>query len=331
MPYEVGKAALDYLVSHSGTHRNLEVDFFGGEPLMNLQVVKDLTAYARSIEKANGKTFRFTLTTNGMLLDDEVTDFCNREMSNVVLSLDGRWEVHDRLRRTVSGSGSYDTIVPKFQAFVKARKQASPGRQSYYIRGTFTHFNTDFTNDLFHMRDLGFDQLSMEPVVCAPDSPYALTAEDLETVKSQYELLARYMAEHRDFAFYHFNIDLKHGPCIYKRLKGCGSGTEYLAVTPTGDFYPCHQFVGERDFLVGNVWDGITHPDICADFGRCTVLDKPDCRDCWARLWCAGGCAANAYHDSGYIQGVHRDGCELFRKRLECAIWLQTVPKEKRP
>ena len=330
MPFEVGRRALDYLLAHCGGHKNLEVDFFGGEPLLNWQVVKDLVRYAREKEREAGKRFRFTLTTNGVLIDDDVIGFCNREMSNVVLSLDGRPEVHDRLRRTANGRGSYDIVVPKFQKFVRAR-----GEKNYYMRGTFTHFNPDFTRDLYHMAELGFHSLSMEPVVCAPDSDFALTAGDIERVKGEYEALALEMARRRlrrssaaslcsdpVFSFYHYNLDLKHGPCIYKRVKGCGSGTEYMAVTPSGAFYPCHQFVGEPEFCMGNVWDGVTRPDICAQFAACTLQTKPECRDCWAKYWCAGGCAANAYHASGSVQGVHKEGCELFRKRMECAIWL---------
>lgn len=322
MSFEVGKQALDFLVANSGTRKNLEVDFFGGEPLMNWDVVKKLVEYARSIEKENGKNFRFTLTTNGMLLDDEVTEFCNREMSNVVLSLDGRREVHDRLRKDYMGRGSYDVIVPKFQDFVKKR-----GDKSYYMRGTYTHNNVDFTNDIFHMADLGFSELSMEPVVCSPDDPYALTQEDLPELFSQYEILANEMikrdCEGRGFTFYHYMIDLANGPCIYKRISGCGSGTEYMAVTPTGDFYPCHQFVGDEKYLMGNVWDGVTNLEMRENFRKCNVYSRPECKDCWAKLYCSGGCAANAYHWSGDINGIYEYGCELFKKRMECAIMIQ--------
>ena len=323
MSYEVGKQALDFLVANSGARHNLEVDFFGGEPLMNWEVVKQLVAYARSIEEEHGKRFRFTLTTNGVLLDDDVMEFANREMHNVVLSLDGRREVHDALRRDYAGNGSYERIVPKFQKFVRRRGM------SYYIRGTFTHANTDFLNDILHMADLGFTELSMEPVVCPPGEPYALTEEDLPVLKEQYEKLAfemlRREREGRPFTFYHYMIDLAHGPCIYKRLSGCGSGSEYLAVTPWGDLYPCHQFVGDERFLMGNVWDGVTNTALREQFKSCNVYSRPECRDCWARLYCAGGCAANAYHAAGSIQGVYEYGCELFRKRMECAIWLQAV------
>ena len=324
MSFEVGKQALDYLVAHSGTRHNLEVDFFGGEPLMNWDVVKQLVHYARSIEKEAGKNFRFTLTTNGMLIDDDVIDFVNREMSNVVLSLDGRKEIHDRLRVDYKGEGSYDRIVPKFQKLVKAR-----GNTRYYMRGTFTHANPDFTKDLFHMADLGFTELSMEPVVCAPDDPAALTPEDIEIVKDQYEILAldmlRREREGKPITFYHYMIDLEAGPCIYKRLSGCGSGTEYMAVTPWGDLYPCHQFVGDSAYKLGDVWQGVTNTALREQFRACNAYSRPDCRDCWARLYCSGGCAANAYHASGSISGIYKPGCELFKKRMECAIMMKVV------
>ncbi|OUQ44451.1 thioether cross-link-forming SCIFF peptide maturase [Gemmiger sp. An120] len=327
MSFEVGKQALDFLVAHSGTRRNLEVDFFGGEPLMNWQVVKDLVAYARSIEKEKNKNFRFTLTTNGVLVDDEVIEFANKEMHNVVMSLDGRKEVHDRLRRNYAGEGSYDKIVPKFQEFARRR-----GNKDYYVRGTFTHNNLDFTNDIFHMADLGFTELSMEPVVCAPGEPYALTEEDLPVLKEQYEILANEMLrrrrEGRPFTFYHYMIDLTHGPCIYKRIAGCGSGTEYLAVTPWGDLYPCHQFVGDEKYRMGDVWQGVTNTELRDEFKLCNVYARPGCKDCWARLYCSGGCAANAYHATGSIRGVYEYGCELFRKRMECAIMLQVAQAE---
>ena len=324
MSFEVGKQALDYLIAHSGTRRNLEVDFFGGEPLMNFDVVKRLVAYARSVEKEKGKNFRFTLTTNGMLIDDEVIDFANREMSNVVLSLDGRKTVHDRFRVDYAGRGSYETIVPKFQKLVEAR-----GNRGYYMRGTFTHFNPDFTNDVFHMADLGFTELSMEPVVCAPDDPSALTKEDIEIVKQEYEKLAvdmlRRKKEGHPITFYHYMLDLEGGPCIYKRISGCGSGTEYMAVTPWGDLYPCHQFVGDEKYKLGNVWDGVINTALREEFRACNAYARPDCADCWAKLYCSGGCAANAYHATGSIRGVYEPGCELFRKRIECAIMMKAA------
>ena len=324
MPFEVGKQALDFLIQNSGSRVNLEVDFFGGEPLMNWQVVKDLVAYARSQEAAHHKHFRFTLTTNGVLLDDEVTEFCNREMHNVVLSLDGRKEVHDRLRKNYAGQGSYDLIVPKFQRFVQQR-----GDRDYYIRGTFTHENTDFTNDIFHMADLGFTELSMEPVVCAPEDPYALRPEDLPVLFEQYEILAKEMLkreeEGRPFTFYHYMLDLEGGPCLHKRMSGCGSGTEYLAVTPWGELFPCHQFVNDPAYSMGDVWKGVTNTTMGEKFHRCNVVANPACRDCWARLYCAGGCAANAYHASGDINGTYEYGCELFKKRIECAIMIKAA------
>ena len=324
MTPEVGRQALDFLVAHSGSRRNLEVDFFGGEPLMNWPVVKELVAYARSLEAAHHKNFRFTLTTNGVLLDDEVTEFCNREMHNVVLSLDGRREVHDRFRKDYAGRGSYDTVVPRFQRFVEKR-----GDKSYYIRGTYTHYNTDFTQDIFHMADLGFRELSMEPVVCSPEDPCALTQEDLPVLFRQYEILAEEMLRRhrqgRPFTFYHYMLDLRHGPCIYKRIAGCGSGTEYMAVTPWGELYPCHQFVGDERYSLGNVWEGVTRPQVQEEFRACNAYTRPECGDCWARLYCSGGCAANSYHASGSVQGVYRYGCELFKKRMECAIMLQAA------
>ena len=324
MSFEVGKQALDFLVANSRGRRNLEVDFFGGEPLMNFQVVKDLVAYARSIEKEAGKNFRFTLTTNGMLIDDDVIDFANRECSNVVLSLDGRKEVHDRYRVDYAGKGSWETIVPKFQKLVKARKG-----KNYYMRGTFTHANPDFLKDIEAMLDLGFTELSMEPVVGPESDPSSLTREDLPIVLEQYEKLAELMLkrhrEGRPFTFYHYMIDLKGGPCVYKRISGCGSGTEYMAVTPWGDLYPCHQFVGEEAFRLGDVWQGVTNTAAQDSFAACNVYTRPECADCWAKLYCSGGCAANAYHATGSVNGVYSYGCELFRKRMECAIMLEVA------
>lgn len=328
MSFEVGKRALDFLIERSGKRRNLEVDFFGGEPLMNFEVVKELVAYARSMEESCNKNFRFTLTTNGVLLDDDVTEFLNKEMNNVVLSLDGRREVHDRLRKNYAGEGSYDIIVPKFKRFIEKR-----GDKEYYMRGTFTHNNTDFTNDIFHMSDLGFSKLSMEPVVCDPSDPCALTEEDLPVVKKQYEILAEEMLkrekEGRGFTFYHYMLDLTRGPCIYKRVAGCGSGTEYLAVTPWGELFPCHQFVGDQKYSMGNVWDGVTNTELREKFSGCNVYSRQKCRDCWARLYCSGGCAANAYHASGDIEGTYDYGCELFKKRLECAIMMKAAEAEQ--
>lgn len=324
MSYDVGKRALDYLVENSGTRHNLEVDFFGGEPLMNWQVVKDLVAYGHELEKSHDKKFRFTLTTNGVLLDDEVMEFANREMSNVVLSLDGRKEVHDKLRTTRNGKGSYDMIVPKFQKLADSR-----GQKDYYIRGTYTHYNTDFTSDILHMADLGFKEISIEPVVADPKEPYALRKEDLPKLLSEYDRLAVEMLKRRragnGFTFYHYMIDLTGGPCIVKRISGCGVGTEYMAVTPCGDFYPCHQFVGDPDFLMGNVYDGVTNAGVRDTFKLCNVYAHEECKNCFARLYCSGGCAANAYHSTGSVNGIYEMGCELHRKRIECAIMLKVA------
>ena len=319
MSYEVGKRALDFLVKNSGSRRNLEVDFFGGEPLMNFEVVKKLVEYARSIEKEMGKNFRFTLTTNGVLVDDEVIEFANKEMSNVVLSLDGRKEVHDKFRVDYNGKGSWEKIVPKFQKFVQKR-----GGKNYYMRGTFTHNNPDFLEDIKVMLDLGFNELSMEPVVCADGDISKLTDEDLPIVLEQYEKLASLMLEKdkegKPFTFYHYMIDLTGGPCIYKRISGCGSGTEYMAVTPWGDLYPCHQFVGDEKFKLGDIYNGVTNTKIQQEFMDCNVYAREDCKDCWAKLYCSGGCAANAYHSTGSVTGVYKYGCTLFKKRMECAI-----------
>ena len=327
MSFEVGKRALDFLIENSGTRRNLEVDFFGGEPLMNWDVVKQLVQYAREVEKEHNKNFRFTLTTNGMLIDDEVIEFSNKEMSNVVLSLDGRKEINDLTRVDYAGNGSYDKIVPKFKKFVESR-----GGKGYYMRGTFTHANPDFTKDVFHMADLGFTELSMEPVVSAPDAPNALTPEDLEIVKEQYEILAKEMikrnAEGRGFTFYHYMLDLTEGPCVYKRISGCGSGTEYMAVTPWGDLYPCHQFVGEESYKLGDIWNGVTNDSLREDFRSCNAYSREECKDCWAKLYCSGGCAANAFHASGSIRGIYEPGCELFRKRIECAVMIKVAEDE---
>ena len=324
MSLEVGKRALDFLIENSHGRRNLEVDFFGGEPLMNFDMIKELVAYARVREKECGKNFRFTLTTNGVLVDDDVIEFSNKEMSNVVLSLDGRKEVHDRYRVDYAGVGSWEKIVPKFQRFVSMR-----GGKNYYMRGTFTHANPDFLEDIKEMLSLGFTELSMEPVVCAPSDPSALTEEDKAIVFEQYEKLVALMLERRregkPFTFYHYMIDLKGGPCIYKRVSGCGSGTEYMAVTPWGDLYPCHQFVGDEKFKLGNIWDGVTNTAVVGEFASCNVYSRPECADCWAKLYCSGGCAANAYHATGSVSGVYKYGCELFRTRMECAIMLEAA------
>lgn len=324
MSFEVGKKALDFLIQNSGSRRNLEVDFFGGEPLMNWQVVKDLVAYGREQEKLHDKNFRFTLTTNGVLLNDEIMEFCNREMANVVLSIDGRKEVHDFMRPFRSGKGSYDLILPKFKRFAESR-----GQQKYYVRGTFTHHNLDFSNDVLHLADEGFEQISVEPVVADPKEDYALQEADLPKIFEEYDRLAAEMVkrekEGRGFTFFHFMIDLSGGPCVYKRLSGCGSGTEYLAVTPWGDLYPCHQFVGIEKYLMGNVDEGITRPDIVDEFKCCNVYTKEKCRKCFARFYCSGGCSANSYNAHGTIQDAYDLGCELQRKRVECAIMIKAA------
>lgn len=329
MSFEVGKKALDFLIANSGNRRNLEVDFFGGEPLMNWQVVKDLVAYGREQEKLHDKKFRFTLTTNGVLLNDEVMEFCNREMGNVVLSIDGRKEVHDKMRPFRKGAGSYDLIVPKFQQFAESRHQ-----DKYYVRGTFTHYNLDFSEDVLHLADLGFKQISVEPVVAEPKELYAIREEDLPKLFEEYDKLAVEMIRRHksgeDFNFFHFMIDLEGGPCVAKRLSGCGSGTEYLAVTPWGDFYPCHQFVGNEKFLLGNVDEGILNTDIRDEFKCCNVYAKEKCRKCFARFYCSGGCAANAYNFSGDICGAYDIGCELQKKRIECAIMIKAAEEEQK-
>lgn len=322
MSFEVGKRALDFLIEQSGSRKNLEVDFFGGEPLLNFDVVKQLVAYARSIEKEKGKNFRFTLTTNGVLLNDEVMEWANKECYNVVLSLDGRKETNDRMRRTRNNKGTYDLILPKFQKMAKERNQ-----QGYYIRGTYTHYNTDFANDILHLADLGFEQLAMEPVVTDPKMDYALQESDIPKLKDQYDLLAKEMCkrnrEGKGFTFFHYMIDLEGGPCIYKRISGCGVGTDYMAVTPWGDLYPCHQFVGDEKFLLGNVFDGVKNTDIVNEFKLCNVYSREACQDCFAKLYCSGGCSANAYHTTGKITGTCDISCELHRKRVENAIMIK--------
>ena len=324
MSFEVGKKALDFLIANSGNRRNLEVDFFGGEPLMNWQVVKDLVAYGREQEKLHDKNFRFTLTTNGVLLNDEIMEFCNKEMANVVLSIDGRKEVHDKMRPFRKGAGSYDLIVPKFQKFAESRHQ-----DKYYVRGTFTHYNPDFAADVLHLADLGFKQISVEPVVAQPTDDYAIREEDLPILKEEYDKLAVEMIkrkkEGKAFNFFHFMIDLQGGPCVAKRLSGCGSGTEYLAVTPWGDLYPCHQFVGNEKFLMGNVDTGVVRDDIRDEFKCCNVYAKDKCKKCFAKFYCSGGCAANSYNFHGNINDAYDIGCELQRKRIECAIMLKAA------
>lgn len=327
MSFEVGKKALDFLIANSGQRRNLEVDFFGGEPLMNWQVVKDLVAYGREQEKIHNKNFRFTLTTNGVLLNDEIMDFCNKEMANVVLSVDGRKEVHDRMRPFRSGAGSYDLVMPKFKKFADSRNQ-----ERYYVRGTFTHHNLDFSKDVLDLADQGFKQISVEPVVAQDSEEYALKKEDIPKICEEYDKLAAEMVkrekEGKGFTFFHYMIDLTGGPCVYKRLSGCGSGTEYLAVTPWGDLYPCHQFVGNEKYLMGNVDEGITKTEIVDEFKCCNVYTKEKCRNCFAKFYCSGGCAANSYNFHGTIQDAYDIGCELQRKRVECAIMIKAALAE---
>ena len=328
MTYETGKQALDFLIANSGSRRNLEVDFFGGEPLMNWQVVKELVRYGREQEKIHNKNFRFTLTTNGVLLNDEIMEFANQEMGNVVLSIDGRKEVHDHMRPFPKGAGSYDLILPKFKKFAESRHQ-----DKYYVRGTFTHYNLDFSKDVLSLADQGFKQISVEPVVAPDEADYAIRREDLPQIFEEYDALAREMIkrekEGNGFNFFHFMIDLTGGPCVYKRLSGCGSGTEYLAVTPWGDLYPCHQFVGTEEFLMGNVWEGIKTPEIQKEFRHCNVYTKEECKKCFARFYCSGGCAANSFNMHGTINSTYEIGCELQRKRVECAIMIKAALAEE--
>ena len=324
MSFEVGKKALDFLIASSGNRINLEVDFFGGEPLMNWQVVKDLVAYGRSQEQLYNKKFRFTLTTNGVLLDEEVMTFANEEMDNVVLSIDGRKETNDYMRPFRNGKGSYDLIVPKFQHFANSRKQ-----ERYYVRGTFTRNNLDFAADVLHLADLGFEQISVEPVVAPDEAEYSLREADLPVIFEQYDKLAKELIKREKaengFNFFHFMIDLTGGPCVHKRLSGCGTGTEYLAVTPWGDLYPCHQFVGEERFMLGNVDEGIKKPHVCEEFKGCNVYAKAKCQDCFAKFYCSGGCAANAYNFTRNINDVHEISCALQRKRVECALMIKAA------
>lgn len=319
MKLEVGKKALDYLVENSGARRNLEVDFFGGEPLMNFQLVKDLVAYGRSIEKENNKNFRFTITTNGVLLDDEKIDFINENMDNVVLSLDGRKEVNDNMRKTISGEGSYDIILPKFKKLVDKR-----GDKDYYIRGTFTNKNIDFSKDALDFYEQGFKKTSIEPVVTPEEMDYALREEHLEAVLKEYEKFSKDYINikkmDKDFLFFHFMIDLDQGPCMIKRAVGCGAGSEYVAVTPEGELYPCHQFVGESEFLLGNVWDGVKNTDLRDKFKSANVYSKDECKKCWARFYCSGGCHANSHYANNDLNKPYKIGCEMEKKRIECAI-----------
>ena len=328
MSLEVGKKAIDFLISNSGNRRNLEIDFFGGEPLMNWDVVKEIVKYGREQEKLHDKNFRFTLTTNGVLLNQEIMDFANKEMSNVVLSIDGRKKIHDMMRPARNGKGSYDVILPKFKAFAEQRNQLN-----YYVRGTFTHNNLDFSKDVLHLADLGFKQISVEPVVAPSEESYALKEEDLDQICKEYDILAAEMVkrkkEGKGFNFFHFMIDLEGGPCVYKRLSGCGSGIEYLAVTPWGDLYPCHQFVGTDEYKMGTVFDGITTPEIQDEFKCCNVYTKDDCKKCFAKFYCSGGCAANAFNFNGNINSTYDIGCKLQRKRVESALMMKAAEAEE--
>jgi len=327
MSFEVGKQALDFLIANSGNRHNLEVDFFGGEPLMNFEVVKELVKYGRSMEELHNKKFRFTLTTNGVLLDDEVIEFANKEMNNVVLSIDGRKEIHDKMRPSRNGKGSYELILPKFKKLAETRNQTN-----YYVRGTFTHNNLDFYEDVKHLADLGFKQISVEPVVALPEEAYAIKEEDLPILYNEYDKLSKLILERKKegngFNFFHFMIDLTGGPCVAKRLSGCGSGTEYLAVTPWGDLYPCHQFVGIQEFLMGNVFDGIKNEELRKEFKQCNVYSKEKCKNCFAKFYCSGGCVANSYKFHESINDAYDIGCELQKKRVECAIMIKVAEED---
>ena len=325
MDFETGKRAIDFLIERSANREFLELDFFGGEPMMNFGVVKQIVEYARSREDECGKKFRFTITTNGMLMDDDAIDFINKEMYNVVLSIDGRKEVNDRMRKRVSGTGSYDRIVPNFKKLVEKRSKD----KDYYVRGTYTKYNLDFSNDVMHLYDLGFDEISVEPVMADPAEPYAITEADLPTIFKEYEVLAEKIQKIRDegkyINFFHFMLDLDQGPCAIKRLRGCGSGNEYVSITPDGDIYPCHQFVGIEDFKMGNLYDGTFNDDIKQKFAAAHVYSKPECKKCWAKFYCSGGCNANNYLYAGDILNAYKLSCQIQKKRIECAIMMKAV------
>ena len=334
MTAETGRQAIDFLIKNSGKRKNLDIDFFGGEPLLNLSTIKDIVAYAREVEKKTDKKFRFTLTTNGLLIDDDVIAFTNKEIHNVVLSLDGRQQVHDKMRKLQDGTGSYDEVLPRIKNLVEKRRH-----KGYYIRGTFTRENMDFVNDILHLSKLGFTELSLEPAVTKRGDPTAFTKDDLSELFRQYDVLAVEMkrradnavfvrpsdipTEERQFNFYHYNLDLENAPCVHKRIAGCGVATDYMAVTPSGELYPCHQFIGEKACLLGDVWSGVTNRSLREKFAAVNIYSRKECRACWARFYCSGGCAANAYHASGSIDGLHEIGCELFKKRIENAIMLK--------
>ncbi len=324
MTFETGKKAIDFLLEKSLDRKNLELDFFGGEPLMNFDVVKQIVEYARSREAEYGKKFRFTITTNGVLLDDDKIDFINREMSNVVLSIDGRKEVNDYMRKRVDGSGCYDKIMPAFKKLVEKR-----GDKEYYVRGTFTKNNLDFSNDVFDLYNNGFDQISVEPVVCEASADYAITEKELPAIFKEYERLAERILENekkgKRFNFFHFMLDLDQGPCAIKRLRGCGCGNDYVAITPDGDIYPCHQFVGIEEFKMGNIDEGTFDTKMKSYFSKTHVYTKPECKKCWAKFYCSGGCNANNYQYAGDVHNAHKLSCQLQKKRLECAIMLKAA------
>ena len=324
MPFEVGKAAIDFLLEKSVGRENLEVDFFGGEPLMNFDVVKQIVEYARSKEEEYHKNFRFTITTNGMLLDDDTIDYINKEMYNVVLSIDGRKEVNDRMRVRIDGSGCYDRILPKFKKLVDGR-----GDKEYYVRGTYTKYNLDFSEDVMHLYEAGFDEISVEPVIESPEEAYAITEEDLDQIYAEYDKLVDRIGAIRKngkhINFFHFMIDLDQGPCVIKRLRGCGSGNEYVSITPDGDIYPCHQFVGHDEYKMGNIEEGTFNNDIKKEFAGCHVYSKPACQECWARFYCSGGCNANNFVFNGDIHKAYELSCKIQRKRIECAILMKVL------
>lgn len=324
MSFETGKKAIDFLIEKSEDRVELEVDFFGGEPLMNFDVVKQIVEYARQKEKEFGKKFKFTITTNGILLDDEKIDYINREMYNVVLSIDGRKEVNDNIRKRIDGTGSYNTILPKFKKLVEGRKD-----KDYYVRGTFTKYNLDFSDDVYSLFEQGFDQISVEPVVADPKEDYAITEKELPAVFREYERLAEKILESdkkgERFNFFHFMVDLDQGPCAIKRLRGCGCGNDYIAITPQGDIYPCHQFVGMPEYKMGNLYEGTFNEDIKKEFSNTHIYSKPECKNCWAKFYCSGGCNANNYQYAGDIHNAHKLYCEIQKKRLECAIMIKAV------
>ena len=325
MSLETAKKAIDYVVKRSGPRKNIEIDLFGGEPTMMMDTIKEIIAYARENEAKWNKRIRFTMTTNATLLTDEMMDYMDKELENIILSIDGRKEVNDKVRIRFDGKGSYDQILPNIKKMVAKRDKT----KAHTVRGTFTRDNLDFSEDVKHFADLGFKQMSIEPVVGPEEDPYSIREEDLPKIMEEYDKLAlEYIKREKEgngFNFFHFMIDLNQGPCVYKRLSGCGSGTEYLAVTPWGDFYPCHQFVGNEDFLMGNVNDGIVRNDIVETFGDCNVYSKEKCKNCFSKFYCSGGCAANSYNFHGTINDAYDIGCEMQKKRVECSIMIKAA------